>query len=337
MQEAISFLQSFFSGLNWVDWLIILISIFYMVEGYTSGAISGLFDIAGFLLSFGAGLKLYKPLGSIIGHILHVPQSVLHIIGFAVAAIFIEIILRFIEAKFVQQMRKAQWLVDSPLWQANKILGIIPGLISGLVLLAFLLTIMIVLPVAPGVKQTIGSSTIGNALVSKTQNFEHDLTSFFGGTQNDLLTFFTVEPQANGSLNLDFTDAQGTVDTSSEQQMLQMVNVERTKRNLPSLVMNDQLQKVAREHSQDMLTRGYFSHFTPEGKSPFDRMNDAGIVYGFAGENLAFSANVNLAMQGLMESPGHKANILSPNFRKVGIGVIDAGVYGKMFSQEFTD
>jgi len=44
-----------------------------------------------------------------------------------------------------------------------------------------------------------------------------------------------------------------------------------------------------------------------------------------------------LAMQGLMNSPGHRANILSPSFHKVGIGVLDAGIYGEMFVQEFTD
>ena len=86
-----------------------------------------------------------------------------------------------------------------------------------------------------------------------------------------------------------------------------------------------------------MLARGYFSHYTPEGLSPFDRMNQAHISFTYAGENLAFSANVQLAMQGLMNSPGHKANILSSHYHKIGIGVIDAGIYGEMFDQEFTD
>jgi uncharacterized protein YkwD len=86
-----------------------------------------------------------------------------------------------------------------------------------------------------------------------------------------------------------------------------------------------------------MLARGYFSHYTPEGLSPFDRMTQAGIAYTSAGENLAFSPNVQLAMQGLMQSPGHRANILSKDYGKVGIGVIDGGIYGEMFVQEFTN
>jgi uncharacterized protein YkwD len=86
-----------------------------------------------------------------------------------------------------------------------------------------------------------------------------------------------------------------------------------------------------------MFTRGYFSHYTPGGVSPFDRMADAGVTYVYAGENLALAPSTDLAMQGLMNSPGHRANILNPNFNKIGIGVIDGGIYGKMYSQEFTN
>ena len=66
-------------------------------------------------------------------------------------------------------------------------------------------------------------------------------------------------------------------------------------------------------------------------------MEKAGISYQAAGENLAYAPNVDVAHTGLMNSEGHRANILSADFGKVGIGVIDGGVYGKMFVQEFTD
>ena len=85
------------------------------------------------------------------------------------------------------------------------------------------------------------------------------------------------------------------------------------------------------------ISQGYFSHYNPEGESPFDRMEKAEINYLAAGENLALAPTVTLSHQGLMNSPGHKANILSPDYGKIGIGVIDGGIYGKMFVQEFTD
>ena len=119
--------------------------------------------------------------------------------------------------------------------------------------------------------------------------------------------------------------------------MLNLVNLERGKKGLPTLAFAEDLSGVARLHAKDMLERGYFSHYTPEGASPFDRMEAFGITYQYAGENLAFAPDVQIAMAGLMKSPGHRENILSPNFRKGGIGVIDAGIYGKMFVQEFSD
>ena len=86
-----------------------------------------------------------------------------------------------------------------------------------------------------------------------------------------------------------------------------------------------------------MFNKSYFSHYTPDGKSPFDRMKAAGVQYLTAGENLAYAPNVEIAHQGLMNSPGHRENILRPEFGKLGVGVIDGGLSGEMFCQEFSD
>jgi uncharacterized protein YkwD len=119
--------------------------------------------------------------------------------------------------------------------------------------------------------------------------------------------------------------------------MLRLINQERLKEGLPALVWDEAAAKVARAHSVDMFKRGYFSHENPDGLSPFDRMEKAGITYSAAGENLAYAATVELAHAGLMRSPGHRANILEKDFGRVGIGVIDGGIYGKMFTQNFRD
>lgn len=116
-----------------------------------------------------------------------------------------------------------------------------------------------------------------------------------------------------------------------------MVNAQRVNQGLAPLTISTSLSDLALAHSDDMFKRGYFSHYTPEGLSPFDRMEKARISYQYAGENLALAPSTQLAMQGLMNSPGHRANILNPNFHQIGIGVIDGGIYGKMYTQEFTN
>ncbi|KKR60955.1 MAG: hypothetical protein UT99_C0004G0001, partial [Candidatus Curtissbacteria bacterium GW2011_GWA2_40_31] len=89
--------------------------------------------------------------------------------------------------------------------------------------------------------------------------------------------------------------------------------------------------------SKDMFKRGYFSHYSPEGKDVGDRLEDSSINYSLAGENLALAPDVIRAHNGLMNSEGHRRNILDPAFSKIGIGAIDGGVYGKMFTQVFTN
>ena len=84
-----------------------------------------------------------------------------------------------------------------------------------------------------------------------------------------------------------------------------------------------------------MIDKNYFDHTSPTYGSPFQMMSKHGVTYNYAGENLAGAPSVDIAHTNLMNSPGHRANILSPNYNYVGIGVKDGGPYGKMFVQEF--
>ena len=96
------------------------------------------------------------------------------------------------------------------------------------------------------------------------------------------------------------------------------------------------LVKVARLKAQDMINKGYFSHTSPTYGSPFDMMKKYGVQYRYAGENLAGAPTVQSAHNNLMNSSGHRANILNASYTKVGIGVVSGGPYGKMFVQMFT-
>jgi uncharacterized protein YkwD len=117
--------------------------------------------------------------------------------------------------------------------------------------------------------------------------------------------------------------------------MLEMVNAERAKKRLKPLAADPQLAEVARAHSRDMFARGYFSHVTPEGKDPFDRMRADDVRFLAAGENLALAPTLPGAYQLLMNSPGHRANMLRPQFGRLGIGVLDGGARGLMITQDF--
>jgi uncharacterized protein YkwD len=124
-------------------------------------------------------------------------------------------------------------------------------------------------------------------------------------------------------------------DAEKELQLLQLVNEERMLHQLAPLQINSELSTAAKLHGADMFTRGYFSHNTPEGKDPFHRLNDLHIPYKYAGENLAYSFSIIKAHAALMQSPGHRANILNPKFSKIGISVLNGGEKGLIVVQEF--
>jgi uncharacterized YkwD family protein len=123
--------------------------------------------------------------------------------------------------------------------------------------------------------------------------------------------------------------------TQAEQQMLDLVNRERVNLGLRPLQADLQLTRLARLKSQDMINKNYFAHQSPTYGSPFDMMRADGVTYRYAGENLAGAPTVDRAHSGLMNSSGHRANILNVNYTHIGIGAVSGGPYGMMFTQMF--
>lgn len=123
--------------------------------------------------------------------------------------------------------------------------------------------------------------------------------------------------------------------TAEEMQMVNLVNQERAKAGVAQLAVDSQLVEIARTKSQDMITNNYFGHTSPSFGTTFNLIKQRGIQYSAAGENLAGAMNVATAHQMLMNSAGHRANILYPSFTKVGIGIVHGGPYGAMFTQLF--
>lgn len=103
--------------------------------------------------------------------------------------------------------------------------------------------------------------------------------------------------------------------------LFELTNSARIQRELPLLKWDEQAMLTARKHSEDMAENEYFSHTNKEGKSPFDRMSDDGIDFFVAGENLAYGQYSSIfAHEGLMNSLGHRENIVKPDFGYLGVG-----------------
>jgi uncharacterized protein YkwD len=339
LEPIIAFFSLSRFGINMLDVVIVAIIVFYAYEGYTLGFVTAALDLCSFILSFIIALKAYAIVAKLMVDYFSIPIGFANALSFFLVALLSEIILNILFRRLVRYLPDvdAGSRIGKFIKQFNRYLGLIPGMISAFIILSFLLSIIISFPSSPVLKKLITDSKVGSVLVANTAQFEKTLNSVFGGALNETLNFLTVKPESSESVELHFTVANGTVDEAAEQLMFRMLNSERVKAGLDPLEFDIPLRNLARDYSADMFKRGYFSHYNQEGQSPFDRMDAYGIEYLSAGENLALAPSTELAMQGLMNSPGHRANILSPNFGRVGIGVIDGGIYGKMFTQEFTD
>src|SRR5690606_1626745 len=118
-----------------------------------------------------------------------------------------------------------------------------------------------------------------------------------------------------------------------EQAVLELTNAERQKAGLQPLQFDTKLMNSARQKSTDMAKNNYFSHTSPTYGSPFDQMKANGITYRAAAENIAMGQrSAEEVVKAWMESPGHRQNILTPEFTHIGIGY-DAN--GNYWTQQF--
>jgi uncharacterized protein YkwD len=219
----------------------------------------------------------------------------------------------------------------------NRIMGVIPGAITGYLYAVILSAIVLALPIRDKVTEEVRESQLGVQLAMQSEWANRKLAPVFDEAIRQTINSLTVKPNSDEKVNLSFKVNNATAKPDYESLMLELVNKERIKHGLKPLKFDPDLVPVARAHSQDMFAKGYFAHDNLDGKDPFDRMRAAGIHFQSAGENLALAQTVEIAHVNLMNSPGHRANILNPSFGRLGIGILDGGFYGLMISQEFRD
>ena len=112
--------------------------------------------------------------------------------------------------------------------------------------------------------------------------------------------------------------------------MFDAINNERTQLGMPALTAHGCVVYVAQARSDDMASRSYFSHSSPEGETAFSLLDSYGVAYGWAGENLArnnypLDESVSVSIRDLMASEGHRANILSEHYTHLGVAAVNDG------------
>ncbi|MFU0832876.1 MAG: SCP domain-containing protein [Oscillospiraceae bacterium] len=195
------------------------------------------------------------------------------------------------------------------------------------------------------------NSTITSPNYNSYQNYNdymNDILSQITGNNCSQTPSGDVSSQASGNVpstsseSVSSSSPSSSSDTAAgtyadfQNQVLKLVNEERTSRGLNALTLDASLNKTATLKSEDMANLGYFDHNSPTYGSPFDMMKQFGISYQTAGENIAMGqTSPEQVMTGWMNSEGHRANILNTSFTKLGVGIAQDSSGRYYWTQQF--
>jgi len=317
--------------INAIDLLLVVVIVLSLMNGYRRGFVHGVLDLAGWVLSLIAGLRYYHPLARWLGAHIDLWSEVWdQPIAFVLIGLLVSIAVHLIGHALLTRLPKD--IQERPV---NQILGLLPGVANGVIVAAILSALLLALPLSEGLSERTRDSALAGRLAVYAERLEGQLRPVFAEAIGRTLNLLTIRPDSNERVTLPFKVETTRARPDLEKRMLDLVNQERAAAGLRPLVSDPELTEVARKHSADMFARGYFAHDTPEGLTPFDRMRQSNVRFLTAGENLALAPTLQVAHTGLMNSPGHRENILRPQFGRVGIGIMDGGMRGLMVSQEF--
>ncbi len=177
-------------------------------------------------------------------------------------------------------------------------------------------------------------------VIGKIKNFYLIVTAKnnIGMVREDLLKKVSTSPSGkpdtkpSSPQNNDLVLIKGT---AQEEEILNLINNARAKKGLPKLKLAKRLTEVARLKSSDMVKNNYFGHDSKVYGSPFKMLQDFGIDYKTAGENIAGNASLNDAFNSWINSSTHSQNIYSNSYNYVGIGVSKSSTYGYIITAVF--
>jgi uncharacterized protein YkwD len=314
-----------------VDFLLVAILVFGAWMGWLRGFLFAALDLLTLALSVAAAFFGYRAASTWIAGLVAPALAVwLPPLSFVALFLLVHFLLGTVVLRLLVRLPGA---VHANL--ANRLLGVLPGLVNGAIYAVIAAVLLLTLPLGGLVGSWAHDSALAPRLARPAEWVTVQLGPIFNPAVERTVDAVTVDPQSRERVALQFRAPKGQPRPDLEEQMLELVNAERRAAGLKPVKPDPVLAELARAHSHDMLARGYFAHVSPEGKDLNDRMQQARIGYLSAGENLALAPTLFTAHKGLMHSPGHRANILRPQFGRLGIGILDSGSHGLMVTQDF--
>lgn len=320
--------------MNLLDIAIILLLITGVAMGIQRGFLRTSLDLIVLVTAAFAGARLYPSIAGGFESMFAVESTAtINALSLVLGALVVLLLLNMLIAWTVTPHLVSLRILP-PVRLADSGFGVIPGIAYGLLFGAMMTLALGLVSIGDSVDGALANSDLAKQLRSGATSATTRLASQTG---MDLADFtYIVVPEEETSYRVPPTgDSDLHAVEPDEAEIIDLVNQERREHGLHELTFDESLVPVARGHSGEMLELGYFSHVSPNTGTLGDRLNEAGINYTSAGENLAYAPDVQVAHRGLMQSDGHRANILDSSFERIGVGVLSAPDGTIMVTQVF--
>jgi uncharacterized protein YkwD len=317
--------------LSWVDLFFIGVFLYFAVKGWTHGLVYFIVSFLAFAFSVILALKYASLLSLSVSQITGLNTQWSGLIAYFLLAFAIQALTSAILSRLLTGSKK--------FGRVSQIVGAFVSATTGLFLVALFFFVLLLIPIRGTIKDDIRGSLIAPRILSFFKTYGGPLPGLLQESADEFSQFMTIATDSDEEIRLRvFVSQEDLVaDEPTEAAMLSMLNAERETYSLQPLSTTYALRDLARNYSKKIFLDKRFSHVDQEGKNAGDRLEQANIHFLLAGENLAYAVDLRQAHTGLMNSEGHRKNILDPSFKKVGIGIIDGGIWGKVFTQVFTD
>ncbi len=319
-----------------IDFILGLYFASLAVRGWIRGFVREVMDLLGLVIGILAGIRFSEAAGRFIESWSGIGPGTARVVGGIVIMIGVGLALALVANWLGKVMRLPGLNLTNRLGGGALAFG------WGWMLATILISVASVVPLPDEWQAQFDESTLVSILIDEEQPAQQAIRGVTGDrTLQAALNFeqllggerVVLDPEA--SYAIDPVDSEEVErDRAAEQELFELVNRARLEAGLDVLDWHERLSDVAEEYARRMATEGFFSHVAPDGSTLGSRVAEGGVPYRIVGENLALAVTVPIAHDGLMESPGHRANILHEEFSSVGIGIVETP-YGLIAVQVF--
>lgn len=320
-----------------LDFLLGLYFAGLLVRGWLRGFVKEALDLAGMLIGLALAFRLSGPAGSVVEALTGVGDPTAPLLG----GVAIFLIIGAGAAVLSHYLHRVARLPG--LNMSNRAFGAVLALSWALFVATLVLSLLKVMPFPDSLHDAVEESRVASALTDP-EFISHQAFTAISGDEilNNLLNLEEVLGERSVILEHDdriefepvaLEELEEAPDAARE--IFELLNLARIENGEQPLAFSEALADVAVGHARAMYANGYFSHISPVTGDVGDRVEAAGIPYRLVGENLALAVTPSQVHEGLMNSPGHRENILRPEFRRVGIAAVK-GPLGFMVVQVFS-